>query len=361
MPAADHERSDDRERARPGRRRPRGALGPAPREARGRRRRPRLRGDLPALPPERSIASAWRSSAIPRTPRTRCRTRWSRCCGRCPESGGRSSLKPWLYRIAHNESIELLRRRRETGRLDAELPAPGAGPRRGGRRRGNVCATCSPTSASCPSASARRSAHARAGGPRLRGDRRGAGTSPAVARQTLYEARLSLRQMDEGREMSCADGDRALSDGDGRVDPPPRHPRPPARPAPIAGGSARKSRRREARPRRRSRRCPPPPRPALLHGLLGHGAGWRGRRPRGRDRRGRRQIGRRRDAAEGGRRGRRDRRRRGHGRRPGRGDRRRPARRRRRSPGFGATRRGTRRRVETALRDLRAASCGGRL
>src|ERR1043165_8799368 len=29
-------------------------------------------------------------------------------------------LKPWLYRIAHNESIDLLRRRRETRGRDAE-------------------------------------------------------------------------------------------------------------------------------------------------------------------------------------------------------------------------------------------------
>ena len=43
------------------------------------------------------------------------------------------------------------------------------------------------------------------------------GTSAAVARQTLYDARLGLRQMDEGREMSCAAVTRALSDGDGRV------------------------------------------------------------------------------------------------------------------------------------------------
>jgi hypothetical protein len=43
------------------------------------------------------------------------------------------------------------------------------------------------------------------------------GTSAAVARQTLYEARLSLRQMDEGRAMSCATVTKVLSDGDGRV------------------------------------------------------------------------------------------------------------------------------------------------
>jgi hypothetical protein len=43
------------------------------------------------------------------------------------------------------------------------------------------------------------------------------GTSGAVARQTLYEGRQSLRQMEEGREMSCDSVTKALSDGDGRV------------------------------------------------------------------------------------------------------------------------------------------------
>jgi hypothetical protein len=43
------------------------------------------------------------------------------------------------------------------------------------------------------------------------------GTSPAVARQTVYEARLGLQQMSEGREMLCEEVCRTLSDGDGRV------------------------------------------------------------------------------------------------------------------------------------------------
>src|SRR3954452_11813626 len=47
--------------------------------------------------------------------------------GALPGEERRIQLKPWLYRIAHNESIELLRRRRETGRLDPELAAPGPG------------------------------------------------------------------------------------------------------------------------------------------------------------------------------------------------------------------------------------------
>ena len=43
------------------------------------------------------------------------------------------------------------------------------------------------------------------------------GTSPAVARQTVYEARLGLREMDAGRNMECTAVTKALSDGDRRA------------------------------------------------------------------------------------------------------------------------------------------------
>src|SRR3954447_6419130 len=44
-----------------------------------------------------------------------------------PGEERRIDLKPWLYRIARNESIDLLRRRRETRDLDAEQPSRGPG------------------------------------------------------------------------------------------------------------------------------------------------------------------------------------------------------------------------------------------
>jgi DNA-directed RNA polymerase specialized sigma24 family protein len=47
-------------------------------------------------------------------------------------------LKPWLYRIAHNESIELVRRRRGTEELDAEQVASG----RGSRKRPRPASGC---------------------------------------------------------------------------------------------------------------------------------------------------------------------------------------------------------------------------
>src|SRR5215213_5466344 len=40
-----------------------------------------------------------------------------------PGEERRIDLKPWLYRIAHNESIDLVRRRRESRELDTELPS----------------------------------------------------------------------------------------------------------------------------------------------------------------------------------------------------------------------------------------------
>jgi RNA polymerase sigma factor (sigma-70 family) len=133
-----------------------------------------------------------------------------------PGEKRRVQLKPWLYRIAHNESVELLRRRRPVEQIDPELAA--AGP------------------------SAVETADLRQRLRRLLGDldelpdrQRGAlvmrelaglsfeqiaaafDTTPAVARQTLYEARVGLQQMSEGREMPCEEVCHALSDGDRRT------------------------------------------------------------------------------------------------------------------------------------------------
>lgn len=136
--------------------------------------------------------------------------------GALPGERRQIELKPWLYRIAHNESVELLRRRRPTEALDPELATRGRGLAEDAESR-------------------ERLRHLIADLERLPERQRGTlvmrelsgldfeeiatalGTSPAVARQTLYEARQSLRQMDEGREMDCASVTKALSDADGRV------------------------------------------------------------------------------------------------------------------------------------------------
>ena len=136
--------------------------------------------------------------------------------GALPGEERRIQLKPWLYRIAHNESIELLRRRRETRQLDPELAAAGSGLAEEAASRERLRLLISDLD-ELPERQRGALVMRELGGLDFAEIGTALGTSPAVARQTLYEARLSLRQMDEGREMSCETVTKALSDGDGRV------------------------------------------------------------------------------------------------------------------------------------------------
>jgi RNA polymerase sigma factor (sigma-70 family) len=125
-------------------------------------------------------------------------------------------LKPWLYRIAHNEAIDLLRARRSIEPIDAEsLVGPG-GPANEVETRERLQLLVADI-AELP---------ARQRGALVMREMSGLSyeqigdaleTSAAVARQTLYEARLSLGQMSEGREMQCREVMRAVSDDDGRL------------------------------------------------------------------------------------------------------------------------------------------------
>jgi RNA polymerase sigma factor (sigma-70 family) len=136
--------------------------------------------------------------------------------GALPGEERKIELKPWLYRIAHNESIELLRRRRDTRQLDAELPAPGSGLADDAASRERLRRLISDLD-ELPERQRGTLVMRELAGLDFAEIGAALGTSPAVARQTLYEARLSLRQMDEGREMSCEAVTKALSDGDGRI------------------------------------------------------------------------------------------------------------------------------------------------
>jgi RNA polymerase sigma factor (sigma-70 family) len=126
------------------------------------------------------------------------------------------ALKPWLYRIAHNEAIELRRRERPTEPLaDAALP-PTASLEQVAAERGrlrDLLADLAELPVRQRGALVMRE---------LAGfdfDQIGAAleTTPAAARQVLYEARRGLHEMGEGREMRCDAVTVILSDGDGRV------------------------------------------------------------------------------------------------------------------------------------------------
>jgi RNA polymerase sigma factor (sigma-70 family) len=125
-------------------------------------------------------------------------------------------LKPWLYRIAHNESIDLLRRRRETRELDTEQAAPGYGLAEDVATRERLRQLLADLE-ELPERQRETLVMRELAGLGFEEIGAALETSGAVARQTLYEARLSLRQMEEGREMSCDTVSRALSDGDGRI------------------------------------------------------------------------------------------------------------------------------------------------
>jgi RNA polymerase sigma factor (sigma-70 family) len=126
------------------------------------------------------------------------------------------ALKPWLYRIAHNESIDLLRRRRETRELDSEQAAPGYGLAEDVVTRERLRRLLVDLR-ELPERQREVLVMREIGGLGFEEIGVALETSGAVARQTLYEARQSLRQMEEGREMDCDAVTRALSDDDGRV------------------------------------------------------------------------------------------------------------------------------------------------
>jgi RNA polymerase sigma factor (sigma-70 family) len=124
-------------------------------------------------------------------------------------------LKPWLYRIARNESVETLRKRRDSAELKEHEPAVGGVVETAEARE--RLRTLLVDLEQLPER--QRAALVMRELSGLDFDQIGAtfGTSAAVARQTLYEARLGLGQLEAGREMLCTEVTRALSDADGRV------------------------------------------------------------------------------------------------------------------------------------------------
>jgi RNA polymerase sigma factor (sigma-70 family) len=124
-------------------------------------------------------------------------------------------LKPWLYRVAHNESIEL-RRGRTSEPLADDAPAPGLSLEQQAadrRRLRDLLADIGELPERQRGVLVMREL---AG---LDFEQIGAAldSSPVAARQVLYEARRGLQQMSEGREMHCEAVTTILSEGDGRV------------------------------------------------------------------------------------------------------------------------------------------------
>jgi len=125
-------------------------------------------------------------------------------------------LRPWLFRIAHNEAVSLLRGRRAHGELDETHPIPASTMEETFDLRERL-ADLEADLAALPER--QRSALVLRELCGLGHDEIAAVLvmSSATARQTIYEARLALHEAAAGRQMTCAAVQRALSDGDGRT------------------------------------------------------------------------------------------------------------------------------------------------
>ncbi len=125
-------------------------------------------------------------------------------------------LKPWLYRVAHNESIELRRRARPTAPLADELPVLAAGPEQRAADRDRLRDLLADI-AELPERHRGALVMRELAGLDFEEIAAALGTSTGAARQVLYEARRSLQQMTDGREMECDAVTALLSERDGRV------------------------------------------------------------------------------------------------------------------------------------------------
>jgi RNA polymerase sigma factor (sigma-70 family) len=124
-------------------------------------------------------------------------------------------LRPWLFRIAQNEAISLLRRRRPEGELD-ELAARDAPVEEQVSLRADL-EILQRDLAALPERQRAALVLRELNGLSHREIGQVLGCTASSVKQSIFEARTELLHAREGREMSCDRIRRALSDGDGRV------------------------------------------------------------------------------------------------------------------------------------------------
>src|SRR4051794_36434310 len=124
-------------------------------------------------------------------------------------------LKAWLFRIAHNECISLLRGRRPQVAIDEslELIAPDGADATTRERLRQLVADLQ----ELPTAQRSSLVMRELSGLGYDEIAVALGATVAAARQSVFEARSALHEFAEGRAMECESVRRALSDNDGRV------------------------------------------------------------------------------------------------------------------------------------------------
>jgi RNA polymerase sigma factor (sigma-70 family) len=132
-----------------------------------------------------------------------------------PDEERRIALRPWLYRVAHNESISILRRRSAV--VDPalpEAPEPAADSQAEPRERLRQLVADLDSLPDRQRVALVMRELSGLGYPEIA---QALAASEAAARQVVYEARLALRDVAQGREMECDEVRRALSERDGRI------------------------------------------------------------------------------------------------------------------------------------------------
>jgi RNA polymerase sigma factor (sigma-70 family) len=132
--------------------------------------------------------------------------------------GGRDERAPvraWLFRIAHNESISVVRTRRRTDMLEPEsLIGPDVAA--AAERRRQLAQLVADLRA-LPERQRGALLMREVGGLRHAEIATALEVSERAVKQTIYEARTTLQEFVTGREMACETVQRELSDGDGRT------------------------------------------------------------------------------------------------------------------------------------------------
>src|SRR5436190_8695485 len=126
------------------------------------------------------------------------------------------SLRPWLYRVAHNEAISIVRRREplaEPADLAWET-VEGVEAQADSRRRLRELVADLKT---LPERQRSALVMRELSGLPYEEIGSALGASGAAARQTVYEARVALGELEAGREMECNEARRAISARDGRL------------------------------------------------------------------------------------------------------------------------------------------------
>jgi RNA polymerase sigma factor (sigma-70 family) len=126
------------------------------------------------------------------------------------------ALRPWLFRIAHNEAISILRARRPTVELDDEQPSLGADVERHAEERDRLRRLVVDLD-QLPERQRGALIMRELSGSSFEDVGAAFAITPAAAKQAVYEARVALQQMAEGREMDCDLVRQTISDGDRRT------------------------------------------------------------------------------------------------------------------------------------------------